>query len=69
MIEWTLKKIIGTKNDRELKRSWPRVARINALEPRMRELSDDDFPRETARLKQEVANGRPCIICCEGGPP
>ena len=58
MIEWTLKKIIGTKNDRELKRSWPKVARINALEPRMRELSDDDFPRETARLKQEVANGR-----------
>ena len=58
MIEWTLKKIIGTKNDRELKRSWPRVSRINALEPRMRELSDDDFPRETARLKQEISNGR-----------
>ncbi len=59
MIEWTLKKIIGTKNDRELKRAWPKVARINALEPRMRELSDEAFPSETARLKQEVANGRP----------
>ena len=32
MIEWTLKKIIGTKNERELKRAWPKVARINALE-------------------------------------
>src|SRR5215468_3491400 len=59
MIEWTLKKIIGTKNDRELKRAWPKVARINALEPKMEALSDDAFPRETARLKQEVANGRP----------
>ncbi len=59
MIEWTLKKIIGTKNERELKRAWPRVARINALESRMRELADADFPRETARLKQEIANGRP----------
>jgi len=59
MIEWTLKKIIGTKNDRELKRAWPKVARINALEPKMQALSDDAFPRETARLKQEVANGRP----------
>jgi preprotein translocase subunit SecA len=37
MIEWTLKKIIGTKNERELKRAWPKVARINALEPRMLE--------------------------------
>ncbi len=59
MIEWTLKKIIGTKNDRELKRAWPKVARINTLEPRMRELADEAFPGETARLKQEVANGRP----------
>src|SRR4030095_15643758 len=58
MIEWTLKKIIGTKNERELKRAWPKVARINALESRMRELRDEAFPAETARLKQEVANGR-----------
>jgi preprotein translocase subunit SecA len=59
MIQWTLKKIIGTKNDRELKRAWPKVARINALEPKMQALPDEAFPRETARLKQEVANGRP----------
>src|SRR5215475_3529117 len=58
MIEWTLKKIIGTKNDREQKRARPKVARINALEPKMRELPDEAFTRETARLKQEVANGR-----------
>jgi preprotein translocase subunit SecA len=59
MIEWTLKKIIGTKNERELKRAWPKVARINGLESKMRELANEAFPAETARLKQEVANGRP----------
>jgi preprotein translocase subunit SecA len=58
MIEWTLKKVIGTKNDRELKKAWPKVARINELEPKMQALKTEDFPRETARLKQEVANGR-----------
>ena len=36
MIEWVLKKIIGTKNDRELKRALPKVARINELETKMR---------------------------------
>jgi preprotein translocase subunit SecA len=59
MIEWTIRKIIGTKNDRELKKALPKVARINELESKFKPLLDPDLPRETARLKQEVANGRP----------
>jgi preprotein translocase subunit SecA len=59
MIEWTLKKLIGTKNERELKKAWPKVARINELETKMRGLSDQDFPRETARLKEQAQNGKP----------
>jgi preprotein translocase subunit SecA len=59
MIEYVLKKIIGTKNERELKKTWPKVAHINALETKMRALKDEDFVTETARLKQEVANGKP----------
>ncbi|HET9450534.1 MAG TPA: preprotein translocase subunit SecA, partial [Aggregicoccus sp.] len=59
MIEWTLKKIIGTKNERELRKTGPKVARINELESKMRELRDEDFPAATARMKQEVQNGRP----------
>ncbi|MBX5482686.1 MAG: preprotein translocase subunit SecA [Myxococcaceae bacterium] len=58
MIEWTIKKIIGTKNDRELKKARPVVARINELEPKMRALKDEDFPALTAKWKQEVQNGR-----------
>src|SRR5450631_98351 len=59
MIEWTLKKVIGTKNERELKKAWPKVARINALEPQMQALATAEFPAYTTRLKEEVAKGRP----------
>ena len=59
MIEWTLKKVIGTKNERELKKTWPKVARINAFEPQMQALGTADLPAYTARLKEEVAKGRP----------
>jgi preprotein translocase subunit SecA len=63
MIDWVLKRIIGTKNQRELKKAYPRVAAINALETKMRALKDEDFPRETARLKQEIANGKSLDDC------
>ncbi|RKH63343.1 preprotein translocase subunit SecA [Corallococcus interemptor] len=59
MIEWTLKKLIGTKNERELKKARLKVARINELEGKMKALEDGDFARETARMKQEIANGKP----------
>jgi preprotein translocase subunit SecA len=58
MIEWALKRIIGTKNERELKKTWPKVARINELEPKIKAMTDGDFVTTTARLKQEIANGR-----------
>jgi preprotein translocase subunit SecA len=58
MIEWTIKKLIGTKNERELKKARLKVVRVNELESKMKLLKDEDFPSETARLKQEVANGR-----------
>jgi len=59
MIEWTLKKIIGTKNERELKKAWPKVARINELETRMKGLKDEEFPQLTNKMKQEAQNGKP----------
>src|SRR5262245_52896960 len=59
MIEWTLKKIIGTKNERELKKAWPKVARINELETKMRALKDEEFPQLTLKMKEEARNGKP----------
>ncbi|AGW14821.1 preprotein translocase subunit SecA [Megalodesulfovibrio gigas] len=52
-------KIIGSKNDRYLKRLRPLVARINDLEPAMQALSDDELRARIVSWKEEVANGRP----------
>ena len=36
-----VRKVVGSKNDRELKRIGAYVERINVLEPKMEMLSDD----------------------------
>ncbi|MBI5067218.1 MAG: preprotein translocase subunit SecA [Deltaproteobacteria bacterium] len=59
MMNTVLKLILGTKNERELRRIRPVVARVNELEPRFKALSDDEFPRLTAKWKEEVQKGRP----------
>jgi preprotein translocase subunit SecA len=59
MIDWTIRKLIGTKNERELRKARPIVGRVNELEANIRALADEDFPARTASLKQAVQNGRP----------
>ncbi len=58
-IDTILKKIVGTKNERELKRLWPRVSEINDLEPGIRALPDAAFADRTRALKDRVASGTP----------
>src|SRR5215212_3155182 len=57
MLDTLLAKVVGTQNDRELKRLRPLVAQINALEPDIQALSDDQLRARTAEFKQRVANG------------
>ncbi len=57
MIPWLLQKIFGTKHERELKKIRPLVAAINDLEPKLRDLTDDDLRRNTVRFKERVGNG------------
>jgi preprotein translocase subunit SecA len=52
-----LGKIIGTKNERELKRLSMRIQAINALEPEMQRLPDSEFAARTEKLKQRLAGG------------
>jgi preprotein translocase subunit SecA len=52
-----LGKIIGTKNDRELKRLEAKIQEINALEPEMQKLADSDFPAKTAEFRRRLAEG------------
>jgi len=46
--------MLGTKNERELKKLRPLASSVAELEPRMKALSDADFPRLTAEWKQQV---------------
>jgi preprotein translocase subunit SecA len=57
MINTLLAKIIGTQNDRELKRLRPIVARINELESGVRALSDAELRARTDVFRQRVAQG------------
>ncbi len=52
-----LTKIVGTQNDRELKRLRPRVAEINAFEDAIKALSDDQLRGKTAEFRARLANG------------
>src|SRR6187200_1943513 len=52
-----LTKIVGTQNDRELKRLRPRVAEINALEPSIKALSDEQLRGKTVEFRTRLANG------------
>jgi len=54
MVNYVLKKIVGTKNERELKKIRPLVGRVAELEPKMKALADADFPRLVAGWKAEV---------------
>ncbi|MBL8905242.1 MAG: preprotein translocase subunit SecA [Rhizobiales bacterium] len=51
-------KIFGTTNDRKVGKYRSRVAEINALEPELAALSDEDLRARTARFREELANGR-----------
>ena len=52
------RKILGSKNERYLKKLGPLVDKINSLESEFQAFSDQDFPTRTAQWKQEVENGR-----------
>jgi len=57
VIDKILAKIIGTANERELKRLAPTVVAINAKEPEVRELSDDALRARTEEFRARLANG------------
>jgi preprotein translocase subunit SecA len=55
MIGFIVKKFIGSKNDREVKRLRPLVAKINAFEAELQSLSDDELRKKTAAWKEELS--------------
>ncbi|MFY9990413.1 MAG: DEAD/DEAH box helicase, partial [Rhodoplanes sp.] len=52
------RKIFGTANDRRIRSYRPRVAAINALEPELAGLSDDELRARTEAFRKELADGK-----------
>ncbi len=55
VIDNVVARFIGTKHERDVKRVQPLVAEVNALEPEMKALGDEQLAERTKALKAEVA--------------
>ena len=67
MFNWILKTIVGSKNQRELRRIQPVVRQINEIEETLGELSDDALRAKTSAWKQELSAISDSSCAC--GPP
>ena len=54
MIGKALAKVFGTSNEREIKRLRPLVDQINALEPEMKQLTDEQLRGKTAEFRARI---------------
>lgn len=57
MLNTLVRRVVGSKNDREIKRMRKTVARINALEESIGALSDNELQQQTARFRERLAGG------------
>src|SRR4051812_43630269 len=57
MLQTLLAKVIGTQNERVLKKLRPLVGEINALEPTIQGLTDEQLRGKTAEFRQRIASG------------
>jgi preprotein translocase subunit SecA len=57
MISGVLKKFFGSRNQRLIKQYQKNVVAINALEPQMEQLSDEQLTAKTVEFRQRVASG------------
>ena len=56
MFNKILAKVFGTSNERAIKRLLPAVAQINALEPSIQALSDEQLRAKTDEFRRRVAD-------------
>lgn len=57
MLKKLIQKVVGTKNDRELKKYQKRVKKINNLEPKYEKYSDEELKEAFNTLREKVKSG------------
>ncbi|MCZ2110975.1 MAG: preprotein translocase subunit SecA, partial [Dehalococcoidia bacterium] len=59
MLGTLLAKVIGTQNERELKKLRPLVDQVGAFEPALKTLSEEQLRAKTTEFRERLANGEP----------
>ena len=59
-----IKKLFGTRSQREIKKIQPLVDKILSMEAEYAALSDEALKGKTAEFKTVWPRGRPWMICC-----
>jgi preprotein translocase subunit SecA len=57
MFNQVITKVFGSKHERDVKRLRPRVAEVNAFEPKLRPLTDEALRAKTAEFRERLAGG------------
>ncbi len=58
MLKTLVRKIVGTRNERELKRMQPLVAEINEIGPSLAALTDDQLRHKTVEFREQLDQGK-----------
>ncbi|HKZ31864.1 MAG TPA: preprotein translocase subunit SecA [Vicinamibacteria bacterium] len=58
MLNTLLTRIVGTRNERELKRIRPMVAQVGAFEPELQKLSDAALAAKTVEFRERLSRGQ-----------
>ncbi len=61
MIGFLVRKLFGSKNDRFLRKLKPLVAKINAFEPEMQALTDEELPQRLSVYREQVQGGEKTV--------
>ena len=64
MFNKVMKKVFGSKGERDIKKLDPMIVEVNSLEEGMKALSDDDFPALTEKFRERLSGGE----SPDGGP-
>jgi preprotein translocase subunit SecA len=56
-MQWIIKKIVGTKNERDLKRIGPLIEAVNAKEEEYQQLSEEELKAKTPEFRHRLQNG------------
>jgi len=57
MFNWILKKFLGSKNQRMVKRLWPTVHRVNEFAAEYQKLTDEQLRAKTDEFRKRIAEG------------